>query len=299
MYQRRESSFALAIAVALASCASGAWAAAPPHAMAESSLGNVSVPPASLLPNGASVATAALGGGEASLAISHTWANVATLCTAAASAVALPPSTKTELCLDDRSVPPRDLLDILPPVSASAPEGDSTWLAISPTWTGAVASFAPAASTEASSRGIPDLRPDNSPIPPPVPVNIWAPASASAPGGSGTWSLTSATWTDTYGDAPASMSPQPGFAHFQGIPGAVTVDDSAGNVSVTGMEFAVDGYVLTGDALTLVPGLNDVATIYVDNDASSGTAYKAIINNALAGNANVSLMGPGTLVLTG
>src|SRR6185437_15609126 len=139
----------------------------------------------------------------------------------------------------------------------------------------------------------------NPPIPPPDWRNIWAPGSASAPGGSGTWSVTSAVWTDTYGDAPASMSPQPGFAHFQGIPGAVTVDDSAGNVSVTGMEFAVDGYTLTGDALTLVPGLNNVATIYVDDDAPSGTAYKAIINNALVGNANVSLMGPGTLVLTG
>src|SRR6185437_3100243 len=222
MYQRRESSFALAIAVALALCASGAWAVAPPHAMTESSLGNVSVPPAGLLHNGASVAMVPVGGGDASLAISHTWANVATLCTAAAFAVAPPPSTKTELCLDDRSVPPRDLLDILPPVSASAPDGDSTWFAISPTWTGAVVLFAPAASTEASSRGMPDLRPDNPPIPPPDWRNIWAPGSASAPGGSGTWSVTSAVWTDTYGDAPASMSPQPGFAHFQGIPGAVT-----------------------------------------------------------------------------
>ena len=79
----------------------------------------------------------------------------------------------------------------------------------------------------------------------------------------------------------------------------MVVDDSLGNVSITGMEFSVDGYTLTGDALTLVPGLNDVVTIYVDDDASSGTAYKAIINNTLVGNANVSLMGPGTLVLTG
>ena len=299
MYQRRESSFALAIAVALALCASGAWAAAPPHAMAESSLGTVSVPPASLLPNGASVATAALGGGDASLAISHTWANIATLCTAAASAVAPPPSTKTELCLDDRSVPQRDLLDILPPVSASAPEGDSTWFATSPTWIGAVASSAPAASTEASSRGIPDLRPDNSPVPPPYWLNIWAPVSASTPGGSGTWSLTSATWTDIYHDGLTPMVSQPGFAVFAGVPGTVTVDDSAGTIGITGMHFTVDGYTLTGDALQLAGSVGSLDNVDVGDGTSASAVDKVVINNALTGSAGLNKVDFGTLTLTG
>lgn len=305
MYQRRKRARALAVALVLVWCASGALAAAPPHALPDSYLDNAPVPLPGRLNIGVPSASAAFAGDDTWLAISQARANVATSCTSAAFAAASP-SAASKLCFDTGSVPSRDLSDISPLVSvgaieagSTAPDADSRWSAISPIGTNAVALSIPAASTEASSRGIPDLRPDNPPIPPPDWRNIWVPVSASTPGGNGTWSTISPTWTSINGGALAPMSPQPGFAHFQGTPGTVTVDDSTGDVSVTGMEFAVDGYVLTGDALTLVPGLNDVATIYVDDDASSGTAYKAVINNTLVGNANVTLMGPGTLVLTG
>ncbi|MGH8145874.1 MAG: autotransporter-associated beta strand repeat-containing protein [Rhodanobacteraceae bacterium] len=145
----------------------------------------------------------------------------------------------------------------------------------------------------------PPVSPPPPPPPPPASTyDIWAPVSAGAPGGNGTWSATSSTWTDANGDTPTALSPQPGFARFQGKPGTVTIDDSAGDVSVIGMEFAGDGYMLTGAALKLIPYSNNVTTIYVHDDASSNTG-KAIINSTLVGNANVSLTGSGTLVLTG
>src|SRR5581483_12369226 len=57
-------------------------------------------------------------------------------------------------------------------------------------------------------------------------------------GGSGTWSATSAMWTNSDGSAPNSaMQPQPGFAVFGGTPGTVSIDASAGTVSATGMQF--------------------------------------------------------------
>ncbi|HEY9110631.1 MAG TPA: autotransporter-associated beta strand repeat-containing protein, partial [Rhodanobacteraceae bacterium] len=298
MNRCRKRALTLAVAVALALWAAEVLAAAPPHAIPDSHLDNALVPPWGRLNSRAPVAAAPIGGQGARFATSRTWAKGVTLCTLTAVAATPPPAT-TELCLDNGWAPPRDLLNASPLVWASAPVGDSTWSAISPIWTSAVVLSAPAASAEALSPAEPDLRPDNPPVPPPVLLNIWAPVSASAPGGSGTWSTTSLTWTDAEGDGPVAMWPQPSFAHFQGNPGTVTVDDSVGDVGVTGMEFAVDGYTLTGAALKLMPDSDNVATIYVDYDASSGAVYKAIINSTLAGTANVSLMGPGTLVLTG
>src|SRR6185312_14226858 len=116
-------------------------------------------------------------------------------------------------------------------------------------------------------------RPDHPPVPRPV-RNIWAPLSASAPGGSGTWSLTSATWTNANGDARAPMSPQPGFAIFQGAPGTVTVDDSAGAVSIKGMQFGVDGYTLTGDAPQLAGSAGDKVSIDVGDGTPASAGYK-------------------------
>ncbi len=89
------------------------------------------------------------------------------------------------------------------------------------------------------------------PPPPPSTANVWAPVSARAPGGSGTWSTTSPTWTAANGDGPMAMSPQPGFAVFEGTPGTATVDGGAGGASATGMQFVVGAYTLTGGVGTL------------------------------------------------
>jgi autotransporter-associated beta strand protein len=120
-------------------------------------------------------------------------------------------------------------------------------------------------------------------------------------GGSGTWSATSPMWTDATGSVPnGSMPLQPGFAVFGGTPGTVTVDDSAGAISATGMQFAVNGDTLTGDTLTLVAGSNGAAPIIrVGDGASTGAAMTATIGNVIAGSAGLDKTDLGTLVLTG
>ncbi|GLQ49479.1 beta strand repeat-containing protein [Dyella flava] len=112
-------------------------------------------------------------------------------------------------------------------------------------------------------------------------------------GGSGTWSTSSDTWSNTNGQYLGPMTPQPGFAIFGGAAGTVTVDDSGGEVSVTGMQFVSDGYLLTGDAIDLVEQ-NGVAPVL---RVSSGDT--ATIDNVLQGTDGFNKTDGGTLVLTG
>lgn len=119
-------------------------------------------------------------------------------------------------------------------------------------------------------------------------------------GGSGTWSITSQNWTDATGSVTASMQPQPGFAIFVGAPGTVTIDNSAANVSATGLQFAVNGYTLTGDTLTLVADSDgDAPIIRVGDGSSAGDGMTATINDVIAGTAGLTKTDLGTLVLTG
>ncbi len=128
-------------------------------------------------------------------------------------------------------------------------------------------------------------------------LNEWdanGQASASAMGGgSGTWSASSNVWANTNGTVVGPMSPQPSFAIFGGAAGTVTVDDSSGAVSTTGMQFISDGYHLTGDALTLV-GQGGVAPVV---RVSSGAT--ATVDNVLNGTSGLNKTDAGTLVLTG
>ena len=132
-------------------------------------------------------------------------------------------------------------------------------------------------------------------------LNIWngngLASSTQMGGGSGTWSATSANWTDAQGDVSAPMQPQPGFAIFAGASGTVTVDNSAGAVSVTGMQFASSGYTLSGDTLTLV-GNGAAPVIRVGDGSVAGAGYTATINNVLAGTDGLTKSDLGTLVLT-
>ena len=137
-----------------------------------------------------------------------------------------------------------------------------------------------------------------------VTLAVWnANGQASATqmgGGSGTWSATSANWTDAAGTAPnGAMYPQPGFAVFGGAAGTVTVDDSAGAVQATGMQFASSGYTLTGGTLTLVGSGGNAPIIRVGNGASAGAAMTATLADAIAGTDGLSKTDLGTLVLTG
>lgn len=135
-------------------------------------------------------------------------------------------------------------------------------------------------------------------------LNFWnANGQATATqtgGGSGTWSATSREWTDAMASVPNQfMMPQPGFAMFGGEPGVVTVDDSNGSVTATGMQFAVNGYALQGDTLTLVAGSGGSAPlIRVGNGSSAGAGITATIGSVITGTAGLTKADYGTLVLT-
>ncbi|WP_165357520.1 autotransporter outer membrane beta-barrel domain-containing protein [Sphingosinicella sp. CPCC 101087] len=115
-------------------------------------------------------------------------------------------------------------------------------------------------------------------------------------GGSGTWGAGGTAWTTADGGVNGVMSPQPGFAVFQGSGGMVTIDNEAGQASVTGMQFAVDGYTVSGGDLALS---GDRAAIRVGDGTAAGAAFTARIGASLTGSATLVKTDLGTLVLTG
>ena len=117
-------------------------------------------------------------------------------------------------------------------------------------------------------------------------------------GGSGRWTATSPNWTTADGLFNGPMRPQPGFAIFQATPGTVTVDISAGEIAVTGMQFAVDGYRITGDQIVLA-GSGGTSIIRVGDGTAAGAGYTATIDSALEGASRLVKTDLGTLVLTG
>jgi outer membrane autotransporter protein len=133
-------------------------------------------------------------------------------------------------------------------------------------------------------------------------LNFWDGAAAGSAnnhaidGGSGVWSVSALNFTDVNGVTNGAMVPQPGFAIFEGTPGTVTVDDSAGAVGVTGMQFASDGYVVTGDAITLS---GNGSEIRVGDGTAAGAGYTATIASALAGMGGLVKDDLGALILTG
>ncbi len=118
----------------------------------------------------------------------------------------------------------------------------------------------------------------------------------SVDGGAGVWTAAGSEWTDASGLANGVMTPQPGFAIFQGAGGVVTVDDVAGAVEVTGIQFASDGYQIEGDAIALT----EAATIIrVGDGTAPGAAWTATIASALTGAGGLVKTDLGTLILAG
>ena len=115
-------------------------------------------------------------------------------------------------------------------------------------------------------------------------------------GGAGTWTAAGSEWTDAGGVFNGAMEPQPGFAIFQGVGGVVTVDDGAGAVAVTGMQFAADGYSVVGDSITLA---NASTTIRVGDGTAPSAAWTTTIASALTGVGGLIKTDFGTLILAG
>lgn len=149
-------------------------------------------------------------------------------------------------------------------------------------------------------------------------------------GGNGIWqsSLGNNNWTvdqkdsnGQYGAINASYSDN-AFAIFMAKGGEVEVDNSLGQVSISGIQFAAEGYHLYGDDIALTatwPGYtidNGVITLKDGEIAHSdappvvnftafmvgdGTEdrYTATVDNVLTGDSGIVKMGNGTLVLNG
>ncbi|WP_146151045.1 autotransporter outer membrane beta-barrel domain-containing protein [Allosphingosinicella deserti] len=115
-------------------------------------------------------------------------------------------------------------------------------------------------------------------------------------GGSGTWSTGGANWTTVDGGVNSAMTPQPGFAVFQGSPGTVKIDNTAGQVTATGMQFAADGYTLEGGPIALA---GERAVIRVGDGSAAGAGMRATLAASLTGQAALVKSDLGTLVLSG
>src|SRR5581483_761899 len=102
-------------------------------------------------------------------------------------------------------------------------------------------------------------------------------------------------WADSTGQVNAPYS-NGSFAVFEGTGGTVTVDNSLGNVTTSGMQFAVDGYTITGNAIALTGAPN---IIRVGDGTAAGAGMTATINAALTGTGGVQKTDLGTLVLGG
>ena len=137
--------------------------------------------------------------------------------------------------------------------------------------------------------------------PGPIPtMQFWNGATTTADGtihgGSGTWRMGPTNWTDANGATAAAWGSQ--FAVFQNNPGTVTVDNSAGAISTSGMQFIGAGWNVGGDAITLA-GAGGNTTVRVGDGTGAGAAYTATIASALTGASRLVKDDLGTLILTG
>ncbi|RST51865.1 autotransporter-associated beta strand repeat-containing protein [Variovorax sp. MHTC-1] len=134
-----------------------------------------------------------------------------------------------------------------------------------------------------------------------LPVNFWdGPGNQNdgvIQGGAGVWQNATGNGNWTVGDGGVNAPFQDAsFAVFAAAPGTVTVDNSLGAVRNGGMQFAVDGYTIQGDPITLAGAPN---ILRVGDGTADGAAMTATIASALTGTGGVQKTDLGTLVLTG
>ena len=116
-------------------------------------------------------------------------------------------------------------------------------------------------------------------------------------GGSGTWQNSSGNnnWTEISGGVNSIYS-DGAYAIFSGAVGIVTVDNTLGAVTASGMQFATDGYRVEGGAVALTGA---EATIRVGDGTTEGSGFTATIASALTGTSKLVKTDAGILVLTG
>ncbi|WP_185879101.1 autotransporter-associated beta strand repeat-containing protein [Variovorax sp. MHTC-1] len=134
-------------------------------------------------------------------------------------------------------------------------------------------------------------------------LNFWDGAAgpknnAVVNGGDGVWQNINGNdnWTEATGVANAPFA-NGSFAVFMAQPGTVRVDNSLGQVSVSGMQFASDGYLVDGGGIALVGAPR--TPIRVGDGTALGAGYTATINSVLSGTSSLEKLDLGTLVLGG
>ncbi|WP_456856501.1 autotransporter domain-containing protein [Bradyrhizobium sp. USDA 4501] len=116
-------------------------------------------------------------------------------------------------------------------------------------------------------------------------------------GGSGAWRADGRNWTTADGSINGPYTPNPSFSVFTGADGTVAVDNSAGAIMATGMQFATGGYRLEGDALTL-SAVNGESIIRVGDGTAASAQMGAEIAAELTGNSRLVKTDGGTLILS-
>lgn len=115
-------------------------------------------------------------------------------------------------------------------------------------------------------------------------------------GGTGIWDNHLQNWTDDQGAQNGNWHPN-AFAVFSGQSGVVSIDDSAGNISASGLQFMTDGYSLDGNALNL-DNANATPIITVGDHSANSASMTATINAVLTGTHGLEKNDAGKLVLT-
>ena len=112
-------------------------------------------------------------------------------------------------------------------------------------------------------------------------LNFWDGAAGpkfngAVNGGDGIWQNGSGNdnWTDATGTVNAAYD-DGAFAIFTGAAGTVTIDNGLGAVTASGLQFAADGYTITGDALALT---GPQSVIRVGDGTAAGAGYTATID---------------------
>ncbi len=132
-------------------------------------------------------------------------------------------------------------------------------------------------------------------------LNFWdgptGHGNSTVDGGTGVWQASGGNdnWTDQTGQYNAPYKDSQ-FGIFMGTPGTVTVDNTLGPVTSSGMQFAVDGYNVTGDPITLAGGQN---VFRVGDGTAAGATMTATIGAVLSGTGGLVKQDLGTLVVTG
>src|SRR5690606_15384416 len=113
-------------------------------------------------------------------------------------------------------------------------------------------------------------------------------------GGDGDWRLgDNSYWTEDTGALNAAYS-NAAFAIFAGAAGTVTVDNSNGQIEAEGLQFAVEGYEIDGQPLTLI---GPESIVRVGDGTADGAGYTATMASVLQGDSKLVKTDLGTLVL--